>query len=106
MPSKAEYRAKLQEVIQRWSAQVDDLRAEAEQLEAGDRGDHEQKIAKLQGRIEKVQAKLDELEAHGEVLWKRLKAEIEAILKSMGEGLEKVSAADETEAVRQRKPED
>jgi hypothetical protein len=102
MPSREEYRAKLQEIRDRWRLEIDSLRAEAEQLEGDDRDAHEQRIAKLQGRVVRVQAKLDQLNEQGEALWGKLKAEVEAILKSMGEGLEKVAAANETDAIRKK----
>ena len=100
MTSKEEYRVKLQEVMDRWRLEIDDLRGEAEKLDENSRGEHEQKIADLQDRITKIQSKLDQLNEQGEALWDKVKAEVEAILKSMGEGLEKVAAANETEAVK------
>ena len=105
MPNREEYRAKLQEVMDRWQSEIDALKAEAEKLGEGNRGGHEQKIEDLQDRIAKIEAKLDQLDEPGEPLWDKLKAEVDAILKSMGEGFEKVAAANETEAIK-KQPED
>lgn len=99
MPGKEEYRVKLQQVLDRWQLEIDDLEAETEKLEEDDQAGHTQRIAELQGRMAKIQAKLDQLNEQGEGLWDKLKAEVEAILKTMGEGLEKASAANGTDAI-------
>ena len=100
MLSREEYRAKLQEVMDRWRLEVDDLKAKAKLIEKDKRKDHEQKIADLEGRIAKIEAKLAQLDEEGEGLWDKLAAEVEMILESMGEGLEKVDAGNETEAIK------
>lgn len=102
MPSREEYRAKFQEIMDRSRLKIDDLKAEAGTVEDDRRGDYDQKISHLEERIERIQAKLDELDEQDSGLWEKLKTELESILKSMGEGLEKVSASDETDAIRTR----
>jgi hypothetical protein len=102
MPSKEYYRSKLEMILERWRAEIDRLKQEAAQVSDEARLEHEQRITQLETRCAAVDDRLKQLDRGDEGFWNILKGELEEILKSMGEGLERVSASSETEAVAPR----
>ena len=99
MPSKEYYRSKLETILERWRAEIDRLKQEAAQVSGEARLEYEQRITQLETRCAAVDDRLKQLNSGDEGFWDILKGELEEILKSMGEGLERVSASSETEAV-------
>lgn len=99
MPSKDYYRSKLEVILERWRAEINRLRQEAAEVSEEARPEYEQRITQLEARCAAVDDKLTQLSSGDEGFWETLKGELEEILRSMGEGLERVAASNETEAV-------
>jgi uncharacterized coiled-coil protein SlyX len=99
MPSRDYYRSKLETILERWRAEIDRLKQEAAEVSEEARLEYEQRITQLEARCAVAHDKLTQLSGGDEGFWDILKAELEEILKSMGDGLERVTASNETEAV-------
>jgi len=87
MSMKDAYIQKLEARMREWQADMDKMRAKADQAEADARADYEKQIKELQTRQEEAQQKLEELRQAGDDAWHDLKAGIESAWDTMGEAM-------------------
>jgi len=77
MSMKDAYYQKLKAKLDEWSAEIDALKAKANQMDAEARIGLEEEIQRLRAQQKTAQAKLDELRQSGEGAWEDLKAGLE-----------------------------
>jgi hypothetical protein len=83
MSMKEAYEKKLQSQLDEWSAEIDRLKAKAEQAEADAQLDYYQHIEQLRMLQERARDKLAELSAAGDDAWEDLKAGIDSAWDSL-----------------------
>ncbi|MDX1605780.1 MAG: hypothetical protein R3202_06275 [Candidatus Competibacterales bacterium] len=81
--NKDAYQQKLQAQLDEWRADIDKLRARAEQAEADTRLELQQQIEALQARHQAAAEKLDKLRQSGEEAAKTMQSGIEAAWKEL-----------------------
>jgi uncharacterized coiled-coil DUF342 family protein len=89
MGLKEAYQDKMEAQLKEWSTKIDQLKAKADQAEAGAKIEYYKQIDGMRAKAEAARAKLNELKASGEGAWESLKGGVEGAwtdLKSSVEG--------------------
>lgn len=88
MGMKEAYQQKIRAQLDKWSAEIEKLKAGAENTDADTRIKYQKKIQELRTMQEKAEKKLDELkESRGEA-WEDLKSGIEEAKDALGKALQ------------------
>jgi len=72
------YQEKAKAQLDEWEADLDKLRAQAKQKEAGDKIEMENKIRELETKLAKGKAQYDELKTKGEGAWESVREGMDA----------------------------
>lgn len=87
MSMKEAYEKKLQAQLDEWGAEIDKLKAKADQAEADAHIEYQKQIEELQSMQATASEKLAELKASGDDAWEDLKAGAENAWSSLGDAL-------------------
>ena len=87
MDIKEAYEQKLQAQLDQWKADIDKLKAKANEADADAKIEYYNQIDKLQAMQETARNKLTELKESGDDAWDDLKAGIESAWDSLGNAL-------------------
>jgi chromosome segregation ATPase len=88
--TKEEYQKKLEAQLEEWDAQLDQLRARAQEAQANVREKIESELENLKAQRAAVQAKLDELRNRSENAWEDLRDGVEKAWSDLGDAMSKV----------------
>lgn len=92
MSTKEAYQEKLQSKLDEWGAQIDKLKAKADQADADAKLEYHKQIDSLRSKKEKASEKLNELKQAGEDAWEDMKAGIESAWDSLGDAVESATS--------------
>ena len=92
MSLKEEYQNKIEAQLNEWKAEIEKLKAKADQAEAETKIKLYEQIEGLRVKQQAAHDKLDSLKAVGENAWEELKAGVESTFDELKKGLENVSA--------------
>ena len=87
MSTKDEYLQKLHIKLDEWNAQIDKLKAKADQAEADSRIEYNKRLAELKEKRSQTEEKIDELRKVGESAWEDLKSGVQLAVDSMEEAV-------------------
>ncbi|MCF8129709.1 MAG: hypothetical protein K9N10_14465 [Deltaproteobacteria bacterium] len=87
MSTKDAYVKKLHAKLDEWNAQIDKMKAKADQAEADSRIEYNKRIAELQEKRNETKEKLETLREAGEGAWEDLKSGVQLAVESMEEAL-------------------
>ena len=87
MSTKQAYQKKIQAQLDEWSAEIDKLRAQADQADADAELALRREIDNLREKQSDRRRKLDEMSSAGEDAWEDLKGGVESASKSLGQAL-------------------
>lgn len=87
MSMKEAYEQKLQAQLDEWSAEIDKLKARADQAEADAQLEHYKQIENLRTMQDAARSKLAELKNSGDDAWEDLKAGIDNARESLAQAL-------------------
>lgn len=76
-----------------WRAQIDQLRGQASDSDAGTTFDHQTEVEKLQGQLEITEQQLQFLKAASSGAWPELKEGVDTKMEILEDSLERTSAA-------------
>ncbi len=83
MADKEAYVQKLHAKIDEWNAEIDKLKAKAEQAEADARADYNEEVKNLKSKRRQTEKKLSEVREAGEGAWEDLKAGTQSAMDAM-----------------------
>jgi predicted nucleic acid-binding Zn-ribbon protein len=83
MADKEAYVQKLHARIDEWNAEIDRLKAKAEQAEADARADYNKEVENLKTKRRDAEKKIDEVREAGEGAWEDLKAGTQSAMDAM-----------------------
>ena len=92
METKTAYEKKLQAQIDEWRAEIDKLKAIADQAEAETQIEYNQQIDKLSSYENMANRKLAEIREAGDDAWKDLKSGAENAMKSLESALKSAAS--------------
>lgn len=92
MSMKQSYVEKLKGQFREWNAEIERLRAKAQQAEADARIEYYEQIDELRQKQIEAQEKLGELQAAGESAWEDMKAGVDSAWSRMGEAVERAAS--------------
>lgn len=92
MSMKEAYEQKLQAQLDEWSAEIDKLKARADDAEADAQLEYYKQIEELRSMQEAASNKLAELKDAGDDAWEDLKAGVDSARDSLGNALNSASA--------------
>ena len=92
MNMKEAYEQKLQAKLDEWGAEIDKLKAKADNAEADAQLEYYKRIEELRTMQESATNKLAELRDAGDDAWEDLKAGIESAWDSLGSALKSASS--------------
>ncbi|MDH5668101.1 MAG: hypothetical protein OEY86_08840 [Nitrospira sp.] len=78
MSLKAAYLEKMETQLREWGAKIDELKAKADQAEAGAKIECMKQLDSLKAKRDAVQTKLGEIKVAGEEAWEILKTGVES----------------------------
>jgi uncharacterized coiled-coil DUF342 family protein len=87
MSTKDAYKQKLQAQLSEWNAEIEKLRAKADNAEADARIEYQKQIEELRSMHETASAKLAELKGASDDAWEDLKVGIDRASSSLSEAL-------------------
>lgn len=88
MDMKEVYQKKIRAQLDKWNAEIDKLKARAENTDADTRIKYQKKIQELRSMQEKAERKLAELKEARDGAWEDLKTGIENAKDALGEALQ------------------
>ncbi len=92
MSMKDAYQQKLEVQLEEWKADIDKMKAKADQADADVKIEYHDRIEDLQLKQEAAQEKLKELREAGEGAWEDLKTGVELAWTSLGEAVKSVKS--------------
>lgn len=92
MSMKEAYEKKLQAQLDEWNAEIDKLKAKADEAEADAQLEYYKQIEGLRSKQEMARDKLKELKEAAEDAWEDLKAGVDSAWDSLGETLKSVAS--------------
>lgn len=87
MIAKEEFVRKMHAKLDEWNAEIDALKAKADQAEAEARSEYHKQLEALRSKRDEARGKLNELESAGESAWQDLKAGVELAWESVSEAV-------------------
>lgn len=87
MSEKDAYVQKLHAKIDEWSANIDKLAAQANQVEADSRIEYHKQIETLKRKQDEIKNKLNEMRGSGDEAWNDLKSGIDLAWEAMNEAI-------------------
>jgi uncharacterized coiled-coil DUF342 family protein len=87
MPDKDAYVQKLHAKLEEWNAEIDKLKAKADQAEADSRVEYQKQIESLQQKRKDVESKIEEIAEAGEGALEELKSGVQGAWDSMEKAL-------------------
>lgn len=88
MSTREEYIRRMQEKLEEWNVDIDNLSAKASEVSADVRSEYNEQIAALKVKQAAARQKIDEMQKSGESAWKDLKAGIELAWSAIGEAVD------------------
>ena len=92
MKNKEAYIQKLHAKIDEWNADIDRLKAKANQVEADSRIEYQKQIQALKSKRDDVEKKVHEISRSGEDAWEDLKAGADLAWEAMSEALKSATS--------------
>lgn len=92
MSMKEAYEQKLQAQLDEWGAEIDQLKAKADNAKADAQLDYYKQIEELRSMQESARNKLAELKDAGDDAWQDLKAGIDSARDSLGHALKSAAS--------------
>ncbi|MCG6879073.1 MAG: hypothetical protein LJE96_08020 [Deltaproteobacteria bacterium] len=92
MSSKDAYVQKLHAKLDEWNAQIDKMKAKADQAEADSRIEYNKRIGELREKRSETKEKLEALREAGEGAWEDLKSGVQLAVESMEQALNSAKA--------------
>ncbi len=92
MSNKEAYEQKLQAQLDEWTADIDKLKAKADQAEAGAKIDYDKQIEELRSMKDASKEKLEELKNAGDDAWEDLKTGIDSAWDTMGNAIKSATS--------------
>jgi predicted nucleic acid-binding Zn-ribbon protein len=86
------YVEKLKGKLNEWNAEIDRLKAKAEQAEAESKIRYSRQLNDLKEKRRELESKIAELQKSGESAWENLKEGVEKAWESLKEGLAKAKS--------------
>jgi hypothetical protein len=87
MSMKDAYQQKLKARLEEWRAEMDKMRAKAEQAEADAKIEYEAQLRELEERRQEAEAKLEELRQSGDAAWEDMKYGLESAWDSLEQAM-------------------
>jgi uncharacterized coiled-coil DUF342 family protein len=87
MNNKDAYVQKLHAKIDEWNADIDKLRAKADQVEANSKIEYQKQVKALKSKRDEIKTKISELSDSGEEAWEDLKAGVDLARQAMNEAI-------------------
>ncbi len=92
MKTKEAYIQKLHAKIDEWNADIDRLKAKADQVEADAKIEYQEQIQTLKSKRDEIETKISELSRSGEEAWKDLKAGVDLAWEAMNEAIKSAAS--------------
>lgn len=92
MNSKEAYIQKLHAKIDEWNADIDRLKAKADQVEADSKIEYQKQIEALKNNRDDIEKKISEISRSGENAWEDLKAGIDLAREAMSEAIKSATS--------------
>ena len=87
MKSKEAYIQKLHAKIDEWNADIDRLKAKADQVEANSKIEYQKQIQALKTNRDEIEKKISEISRSSENAWEDLKAGVDLAWEAMSEAI-------------------
>lgn len=85
MSTKAEYEKKLQDQLDKWNDDLDELKVKADKAEIEFKAKYQEQIIELRKRQEDLKVKLDEFRDSSEDAWEDVKAGLDIAWEGLSE---------------------
>lgn len=92
MNSKEAYIQKLHAKIDEWNADIDRLKAKADQVEADSKIEYQKQVEALKNNRDDIEKKISEISRSGENAWEDLKAGIDLAREAMSEAIKSATS--------------
>ena len=92
MKNKEAYVQKLHAKIDEWNADIDNLKAKADQLEADSKIEYQKQIEVLKSKRDEIEKTVSELSRSGEQAWEDLKTGIDLARDAMSEAIKSATS--------------
>ncbi|MBT8364561.1 MAG: hypothetical protein KJP23_07620 [Deltaproteobacteria bacterium] len=92
MKNKEDYVQKLHAKIDEWNADIDRLKAKADQVEADAKIEYQEQIQTLKSKRDEIETKISELSRSGEEAWEDLKAGVDLAWEAMNEAIKSAAS--------------
>ena len=92
MKNKEAYVQKLHAKINEWNADIDRLKAKANQVEADSRIEYQKQIEVLKSKRDDIEKKVAEISRSGEDAWEDLKAGADLAWEAMSEAIKSATS--------------
>jgi uncharacterized coiled-coil DUF342 family protein len=87
MKTKEAYIQKLHAKIDEWNADIDRLKAKADQVEADSKIEYQKQLQALKSKRDEIEKKVSEISRSGENAWEDLKAGADLAWEAMSEAI-------------------
>ena len=87
MKTKEAYIQKLHAKIDEWNADIDRLKAKADQVEADSKIEYQKQMQTLKSKRDEIEKKVSEISRSGENAWEDLKAGADLAWEAMSEAI-------------------
>lgn len=92
MKNKEAYIQKLHTKIDEWNADINRLKAKADQVEADSKIEYEKQIQALKSKRDEIEKKVSEISRAGENAWEDLKAGVDLAWEAMSEAIKSATS--------------
>ena len=92
MKNKEAYIQKLQAKIDEWNADINRLKAKADQVEADSKIEYQKQIQALKSKRDEIEKKVSEISRSGENAWEDLKAGADLAREAMSEAIKSATS--------------
>lgn len=92
MKNKEAYIQKLHAKINEWNADIDKLKAKADQVEADSKIEYQKQMQALKGKRDEIEKKVSEISRSGENAWEDLKAGVDLAWEAMSEAIKSATS--------------
>jgi uncharacterized coiled-coil DUF342 family protein len=92
MKTKEDYVQKLHAKIDEWNADIDRLKAKADQVEVDAKIEYQEQIQTLKSKRDEIETKISELSRSGEKAWEDLKAGVDLAWEAMNEAIKSAAS--------------
>jgi len=92
MDKKQAYQKKMEAKLEEWKAEIDKLKAQSKQIQAGAQTEYFERLEELDKRVENAKIKLAKLRQTSSDAWNDLKSGIEKAWNDIGESLKSIKS--------------